>query len=83
MFKKKKETTETLKKPRLTLIKQRIRKYNYMTKNRFKQHTGNLGPMKYHLEKCYITPEENMIRILGKLLSSQTFNFGSSIYQRN
>ena len=36
---------------------------------RFKEHTGNVGPMKYHLEQCNITPDENMIHILGKATS--------------
>ena len=35
---------------------------------RSKEHTGNGGPMKYHLEQCNVTLDENMIRILGKLL---------------
>ena len=36
---------------------------------RFKEHTGNVGPMKYHFEQCNVTPEDNMISILGKATS--------------
>ena len=29
----------------------------------FKEHTVNVGPMKYHLEQGTFTPDENLIRI--------------------
>ena len=33
---------------------------------RFKENTGNLGPVKSHLENCGVTPNEHIISILGK-----------------
>ena len=33
---------------------------------RFKEHTGNTGPVKSHLESCNVTPDENMISVIGK-----------------
>ena len=33
---------------------------------RFKEHTGNMGPVKSHLDSCNNTPNESMITIIGK-----------------
>ena len=34
---------------------------------RFKEHTGNMGPVKSHLEYCGVTPNENIISVIGKI----------------
>ena len=33
---------------------------------RFKEHTGNKGPVKTHFENCGIIPDQNIIKIIGK-----------------
>jgi len=33
---------------------------------RFREHTGNTGPVKSHLESCNITIDENIISVIGK-----------------
>ena len=36
---------------------------------RFKEHVGNKGPVKSHFEKCAITPDNDVIKILGRSLT--------------
>ena len=33
---------------------------------RFREHTGNKGPVKSHLDDCGITPNSDIIQIIGK-----------------